>query len=166
MTPPSADEIYKRYFGGRTWKGTVEKIEQPNSTSRLQSSESPASSRKIRPFVGPSSDMLAPVVSVTHDYDSIMLNHQSTFLAKGYELGAWDFNSIDAFDNYQANAGKVEEYKDEKIDSASGDFASATLLSRRGGRSRKMLLFFAAMLHHLTTEVLHFFVRSSTEQTP
>jgi hypothetical protein len=159
MTPPPADDIYKRYFGGRTWKGTVEKIEQPNSPSRIQSSESPGSNRNIRPFVGPSSDMLAPVLSVTHDYDSIMLNHQNVFLAKGWDLGAWDFNTIDPFDNYQANAGKVEEYKDEKIDSTSGDFASATLLSRRGGRLRTMLLFFVPMLHHLTTGVLHFFCK-------
>jgi hypothetical protein len=161
MTPPPADEIYKRYFGGRTWKGTVEKIEQANSSSRLQSSESPGSSRKIRPFVGPSSDMLAPVVSVTHDYDSIMLNHQSTFLAKGWELGAWDFNTIDAFDNHQANAGKVEEYKDEKTDSTSGDFASATLLSRRGGRLRKMFFFLLQCFIISRQKYCTFFVRSS-----
>ena len=31
MTAPPAAEIYKRYFGERAWKGTVEKVQASNS---------------------------------------------------------------------------------------------------------------------------------------
>lgn len=127
-----------RYFGSRAWKGTLEKVEQPGSTSRTQSTESPRSSRKIKAFVGPSSDMLAPVVGVTHDFDAIMLNHQSISLAKGWELGGWDFNIFDSFDSYRTNEGRVVEQKDGKTDSS----FESLLLSQSRGRVFDLILFF------------------------
>ena len=135
MTPPPAEEIYKRYFGGRAWKGTVEKIEQSDSSSRLQNSESPVPARKMRPIVGPSSDMLAPVVSVTHDYDSIMLNHQSIALAREWELGRWDFTSIEIPNLQNPNGSRIEvdDSTQKQDEQASRDFESAALLSRQGG---------------------------------
>lgn len=80
------EQLYKRYFGARPWKGTIEKGEGTGSHSRQNSDTSP----KALPDFGPSYDMLAPVVSVTHDYDPIVLNHQSVELATGWNLGRWE----------------------------------------------------------------------------
>lgn len=132
MTAPPAAEIYKRYFGERAWKGTVEKVQASNSPTHPQGSQSPEPSTRS-PFLGPSSDMLAPVVSVTHAYDSMMLNRQSMSLAKGWELGGWDANSFDTIESYQPNAGpKTVELETEKLDTMK-DFAARTTTSRRGG---------------------------------
>jgi hypothetical protein len=110
--------MYSRYFG-QNWKGKPGRLDTPGSPSRGPNSESPASSRKIRTFVGPSSDMLAPLVRVTHSFDSMVLNHQSTYLAKEWELGGWDYNPSEALVEYQPSghhrSGSLEEEKEGPI---------------------------------------------------
>lgn len=112
LTPPSG--MYSRYFG-QNWKGKPGRLDIPESPSRGTNTESPASSRKIRTFVGPSSDMLAPLVRVTHAFDAMVLNHQSIYLAKEWELGGWDYNPSEALVDYQPSghhrSGSLEEEK-------------------------------------------------------
>eukprot|EP00980_Cylindrotheca_fusiformis_P009435 scaffold2065_cov107-Cylindrotheca_fusiformis.AAC.5 len=90
LAQTSNDHLYNRYFGSTAWKGTVEKGGNDGS-HRRQNSESSAATptRKTVPFVGPSYDMLAPVVRVTHELDSAIVSHQSLELAQGWELGVW-----------------------------------------------------------------------------
>ena len=75
------DEIYKRYFGGSSWKGFSD-----IRTSMVES-QSTNSSRLIHHrSIGPSSDMLQPVVTlnvVVHEKKNIRL-------AEGWKLGRWD----------------------------------------------------------------------------
>lgn len=72
------DEIYKRYFGGTSWKGVSD-----IGTSIVQSqSDSAPRSAHHRP-VGPSSDMLQPVVTV----NVVVQERQNILLAKGWKLG-------------------------------------------------------------------------------
>lgn len=85
---PTTDDLYKKYFPSRAWKGLVQKGEQTGSTVRHPLSRS-GSGHHIASLVGPSSDMLAPIVRVTHEYDAQMLSHQKIALAKGWKLGDW-----------------------------------------------------------------------------
>ena len=103
-----SDHIYKRYFGARAWKSTIEKSEGTGTHSR-QNSEA---SSKVIPDVGPSYDMLAPVVRVNHDYDETMLNYQSVTLARGWDLGGWE--------DPGGNASKELGYKDQDLEPISG----------------------------------------------
>jgi hypothetical protein len=128
VTPPPADEMYKQDFGGRAaWKGTAEKAEQPGSPTRTSSAPvSPATGKKMRSFVGPSSDMLAPVVSVTRVYDAAMLNHQSSALAKGWELGGWDLEFSDMFDNEEVETSlHSDEYEEGQAETPTGDLSES-----------------------------------------
>ena len=102
--PPLAEEMNKGNVHG-SWKRN-----DPGSPGRpslslvgSQASTSPASptrvSKKIQPFHGPSSDMLAPVVYLTREFDLEMLSHQRIELAQGWELGPWDVEP-EVFDEY------------------------------------------------------------------
>lgn len=78
---------------------------------------------------GPSYDMLAPVVRVTHDYDETMLNHQSVALAKGWDLGGWE--DPGGMENYKSNLHESKElgYKDQYLEPSSGSYTSGSFLS-------------------------------------
>lgn len=69
------DEIYKRYFGGKAWKATVERSSHRAPTTRNQTIIS---------------SMLSPVVNVHHSFDGILLNGQNVQLATRWKLGPWD----------------------------------------------------------------------------
>ncbi len=86
-----SDEIYKRYFGGRAWKGTPGKPSQRPSTARGQTIIS---------------SMLSPVVNVHHSFDEMLLNGQNVHLATRWKLGPWD----------NAEAGWGETKLDQSID--------------------------------------------------
>jgi hypothetical protein len=86
--PSSNNQVYNRYFGAKAWKGTANKIE--SGTHHRQNSESSTSRKMIPAYAGPSYEMLTPIVTVTYDYDPIMLNRQSIALAEGWELGTWE----------------------------------------------------------------------------
>ena len=128
LTPPS--DLYSRYFGTQSGKINPEKVENDGG-SRPTSSESPGSTRKARQFVGPSSDMLSPVVCVTHRFDAMVLNRQSAALAKGWQLGGWDYNPDQAFGEYQLDMRLEEEYKISREDESHVPVVSP---SRRGGK--------------------------------
>ena len=81
-----------RYFGDQPWKSDGDKLD-PASQARLQSLDSNIS--KVRSYVGPSLDMLAPAVRVTHAYDALVLNNQSIDLAKEWQLGSWGANPVE-----------------------------------------------------------------------
>ncbi len=82
------DEIYKRYFGGRSWKGFSD-----TSSPMAQSQNIVASRSVIHRSIGPSSDMLQPVVTI----NVVMKENQNILLAKGWKLGRWD-NGNDRID--------------------------------------------------------------------
>lgn len=79
------DEIYKRYFGRRTWKGLSE---IRTSLAQAQSIESTRS--MLHRSIAPSSDMLQPVVTV----NVVVQENQSILLAKGWKLGRWKDNNL------------------------------------------------------------------------
>jgi len=56
-------------------------------TSEQTSNGDDASAKVFSPSVGPASDMLTPLVKVSHEYDKIALNNQSPEFAMRYELG-------------------------------------------------------------------------------
>lgn len=108
----SNDHIYNRYFGSKAWKGSVEKGDDGGSHRRQNSESTATTPTRKSGFVGPSYDMLAPVVSVTHDFDSEIVSHQSIELARGWELGGWE-NST--FSDSLLSAMKNEENPDTAI---------------------------------------------------
>lgn len=75
------DEIYKRYFGGASWKG-ISDIR--TSIGPSQSDNAPRSVHHR--VVGPSSDMLQPVVTV----NVVVQEDQNILLAKGWKLGRFE----------------------------------------------------------------------------
>lgn len=108
-----------KYFGRDAWKGTVEKTEstavpvqgmRPSSTNRIS-----PSSKKEQAIEGPSSDMLAPVVRVTHNFDSQMLSYQSISLAEGWQLGPWESAAVEHIDKSPVDI----DLEEEKIESSS-----------------------------------------------
>jgi hypothetical protein len=130
MTPPSGHnhKMYDRYFGGRAWKGTIEKAEVAGSPSRSQSTGSHIiTNAKVRSTYGPSSDMLAPVVSVSHELNAAVLNHQSIALAMGWELGGWDVMKT----LYQSDMLSIDDEYDANLDTTSSDDAEMSL-GRKG----------------------------------
>ena len=114
-TPPVTDELYQRYFGNQPWKG-VSEIEMsgvPVSSSHSRVPDSPSSPsriKKARPFLGPTSDMLAPVVSLTRQFDREILSYQSIAIAEGWELGPWDTITNEDIYQYAITMG-LEESK-------------------------------------------------------
>jgi len=78
------DEIYKRYFGGRSWKGISEMRASMAQGQNIESARSML--HRSRLSVGPSSDMLQPVVTV----NVVARDNQSILLAKGWKLGRWE----------------------------------------------------------------------------
>eukprot|EP00934_Nitzschia_sp_Nitz4_P007756 Nitzschia sp. Nitz4//scaffold2_size372955//310412//314952//NITZ4_000461-RA/size372955-augustus-gene-0.391-mRNA-1//1//CDS//3329546892//7746//frame0 len=111
--PPPADDMYKRYFGGSQFKkGTLEMSDPATSHSPSKTNQPAPPIRKIRNLPGPSSDMLAPVVSLVHKYDKDILSHQSIELAKGWELGPWFTESSELQDFFAVE----EDVQEEKTD--------------------------------------------------
>jgi len=79
------DEITKRYFGGRAWKG------YPELGSSMIHSQSIETSRQVfHRSIAPSSDMLQPKVTVNAIFDE----NQGIVLAKGWKLGRWGDSSM------------------------------------------------------------------------
>ena len=79
------DEIYKRYFGGRSWKGFSE-----IRTSMAQAQSIDSSRSVLHRSIGPSSDMLQPVVTVI----VVVNEHPNILLAKGWKLGRWEYGNV------------------------------------------------------------------------
>jgi hypothetical protein len=79
------DEIYKRYFGNRSWKGNQMK----DSMVSGKTSATYVSVSRARPSMGLSTDMLAPVVTVVSSEKDVM-NGQNMEFAKRWKLGKWD----------------------------------------------------------------------------
>ena len=79
------DEIYKRYFGGKSWKGFSE------IRASIAQGQNIESARSLHHrSIGPSSDMLQPVVTV----NAVVHENQSVVLAKGWKLGRWQDGKI------------------------------------------------------------------------
>lgn len=121
-TPEAAEELYQRYFGSQAWKGgsshEISGASASSSQSRVPDSpSSPTRIKKVRPFLGPTSDMLAPVVSLTRQFDREILSYQSIAIAEGWELGPWDTFTNDEDTDPYAVAMRLEE---SKIDTPDG----------------------------------------------
>jgi hypothetical protein len=74
--------LYESYFGDV--RGATETGESAGESERKLSDR-----KTSNHVVGPSSDTLAPVVQVSHEFDRIALNNQSLELAKAWQLGEW-----------------------------------------------------------------------------
>ena len=87
------DELYKKYFGESSWKGFSDR-----KISMVQGIEStrPVAHRSI----GPSSDMLQPVVTV----NVVVNENQNILLAKGWKLGRWNYGNMHSTINPNSNA--------------------------------------------------------------
>jgi hypothetical protein len=79
------DEIYKRYFGNRSWKGNQLK----DSVISGKGSSTYVSVPRERTSMGLSTDMLSPVVTVISS-DKDVMNGQKMEFAKRWKLGKWD----------------------------------------------------------------------------
>jgi hypothetical protein len=117
-TPPPGGGIYDTYFGGDAWKNAVgDKLGFSGSPTRRQTSESELSNiSKMRPFGGASLDMLAPVVRVTHSYDALVLNNQSSRLAMEWELGDWNLHPVEGGFVAGSDPNRTAEAKEELIE--------------------------------------------------
>jgi hypothetical protein len=78
------DEIYKRYFGGRSWKRFS------GITTSMAHAQSTESRSMIQRSIGPSSDMLQPIVTV----NVVVQESQNILLAKGWKFGRWEDANI------------------------------------------------------------------------
>jgi hypothetical protein len=107
--------MYDTYFAGDAWKNAVgDKLGFSGSPTRRQTSESELSNiSKIRPFGGASLDMLAPVVRVTHSYDALVLNNQSSRLAMEWELGDWNLHPVEGSFEAGSDPNRAAEAKEE-----------------------------------------------------
>jgi hypothetical protein len=79
------DEIYKRYFGSRSWKGNQMK----DSMVSGKTSATYVSGPRARSSLGLSTDMLTPIVTVIST-DKHVMNGQNMDFAKQWKLGKWD----------------------------------------------------------------------------
>jgi hypothetical protein len=68
--------------------------------------------------------MLAPVVSVTHDFDPAIVSHQSIELARGWELGGWEDATFSDIISTMTN--------EENPDAAIFDYQTSSLLTGKG----------------------------------
>jgi hypothetical protein len=134
-TPPVAEEMYKRYFGGQPWKSSA--VDSPGNPPPMpprtpSSPASPTRIQKIQPFHGPSSDMLAPVVNLTRKFDLEMLGYQRIELAEGWELGPWDVvETNEVFEVYPLTV-KLEESKTEAPATTEAQGMCCNKISRHG----------------------------------
>ena len=157
VTPPSGGargyDMYERYFGGKAWKGTVEKTDMVGGSSpRVAGSPSNPKSRSAA--YGPSSDMLTPIVTVSHELNDKVLNHQSVALAMGFELGGWD--STKTFE--QSDIPSFDEEQESKVDPAYDDDPEFPVVVRKG----KVLFWrhlFLRTFASYTIPLLFFFIR-------
>ncbi|KAG7356776.1 zinc-ribbon C4HC2 type domain containing protein [Nitzschia inconspicua] len=83
--PQPSDEIYKRYFGNRSWKGN----QMQSSVASGKAMASAVQESRQRPSLGLSSEMLAPVVTVLRCDREVMSGQRIDF-AKRWKLGNWD----------------------------------------------------------------------------
>lgn len=115
-TPPQAEDMHKRYFGGKAWKSSVVDSSgspSPSSSKIPMSPRSPTTRiKKIQTFIGPSSDMLSPVVSLKRRFDREMLGYQSIELAWGWQLGPWDADQSEVINDLFL-VGEIDESKTE-----------------------------------------------------
>lgn len=120
MGPKNSKGLYDSYFGD-TRRPTTETSENADLSGRK-------SERKLsNPVVGPSSDMLTPVVRVSHEFDRLALNNQNVDLARAWTLGEWDYDVLEdvaaeeagdmMVDLSKRSRGPVEELDDDSINS-------------------------------------------------
>lgn len=84
-------DMYGSYFDAHQ-RPVAQSSDASQGTSEQTSKEDDAVHGGFSPAGGPASDMLTPVVKVSHQYDRLALNSQSAELAMGWELG--DFSVV------------------------------------------------------------------------
>jgi hypothetical protein len=77
--------------------------------------------------------MLAPVVSVTHDFDPAIVSHQSIELARGWELGGWEDATFSDIISMMRN--------EETPDAAIFDYQTSSLLTGKGKMDKCCCIF-------------------------
>jgi len=97
----NTDEIYKRYFGGRTWKGFSEMRTSMSQGTTIESNRSMLQRSMLS--VGPSSDMLQPTVTITNPLNVAALDNQGILLAKGWKLGRWKIRETYSDHKFETN---------------------------------------------------------------
>jgi hypothetical protein len=78
--------------------------------------------------------MLAPVVSVTHDFDPAIVSHQSIELARGWELGGWEDATFSDIISMMRN--------EETPDAAIFDYQTSSLLTGKGKMDKYCCILF------------------------
>ena len=125
-----------RYFGSHTWKSNGDQFD----TSSIVRRQSPdATIPKGRSYVGPSLDMLAPVVRVTHDYDALVLNNQNVNLAKGWQLGSWSVDPVEAQPDFDWDPSGSRGSKREVNDVPEESGFSSYLTPPRRGKQKEVV---------------------------
>jgi hypothetical protein len=138
MGPKNSKGLYDSYFGD-TRRPTTELSENADSSGRKTSDRKPSNT-----VVGPSSDMLTPVVRVSHEFDRLALNNQNVDLARAWTLGEWDYDVLEdviaeeagvmMVDLSERSRGPVEGLDEDSIDSPvspsrKGNFLYASIVS-------------------------------------
>lgn len=101
-TPGSKNQkrMYDNYFSGYQ-RPLVEPLTRSQGTLDQTENEDVAADGVFSPTVGSASEMLSPLVKVSHAYDQIALNNQSPELAAGWKLGDFNFDRV----HFRVNAG-------------------------------------------------------------
>jgi hypothetical protein len=89
MDSKNSKGLYDSYFGDMR-RPSTETSENADLSGRKSSDK-----RSSNPVVGPSSDMLTPVVRVSHKFDRLALNNQNVDLARAWTLGEWDYDVLE-----------------------------------------------------------------------
>jgi hypothetical protein len=111
--------MYDDYFGGHR-----RPVAQPSSVSQASSDhlDKPGTEEES-PAPGPASDLLAPIVHVSHEFVRLALNNQSVELAEGLKLG--DLNAVR--ETLDSKGVRAKELPDDFTGSA-----SVTLPAKQG----------------------------------
>jgi len=104
--------------------------------------------------VGPTSDILASKVHVTHDFDRLALNNQSANLAAEWVLGEWQHEDEDRFllSSENRGAASTNEYNAQIHHNNTGEPLSSS--STPKGMLRYLLIFFRIFLLLVLTALL------------
>jgi hypothetical protein len=130
--------LYDSYFGD-TRRPATETSENADLSGRK-----PSDRKSSNLVVGPSSDMLTPVVRVSHEFDRLALNNQNVDLARAWTLGEWDYDVLEdvaaeeagvmMVDLSERSRGPVEELDEDSTESSvspsrKGNFLDASIVS-------------------------------------
>jgi hypothetical protein len=122
MGPKNSKGLYDSYFGD-TRRPTTETSENTDLSGRKTGDR-----KASNPVVGPSSDMLTPVVRVSHEFDRLAMNNQNVDLARAWTLGEWDYDVLEdvaaeeagvmMVDLSERSRGPVEGLDEDSTDSS------------------------------------------------